>query len=87
MLKTTPIILVMDHKYKSLLQNVATRHIIAPIKSGTEVADQLQQLRKLDIVNYFILANLNNIKRVLDAADNVGYFNRYLFVIIEYHSK
>lgn len=67
----------MDHKYKSLLQNVACRHIITPIKDGTQtLADQLTQLRKLDIVNFFVLGNLNSIKRVLDAADSVGYFNR-----------
>lgn len=67
----------MDHKYKSLLQNVATRHIITPIRDGTQsVADQLLQLRKLDIVNFFILARLANIKRVLDAADSISFFNR-----------
>lgn len=67
--------IVMDHKYKSLLQNVATRHVIAPIQDG-DIKEQLQKLRKLDILNYFILGNLANIKRVLDAADAVGYFNR-----------
>ncbi|CAH1971639.1 unnamed protein product [Acanthoscelides obtectus] len=67
---------VMDHKYKALLQNVATRHIITPIGMGNTVADQLMQLRKLDIVNFFVLANLNNIKRVLDAADSISFFNR-----------
>ncbi|CAG9835987.1 unnamed protein product [Diabrotica balteata] len=67
---------VMDHKYKSLLQNVATRHIITPIKDGNEVVDQLNQLRKLDLLNYFILASLSNIKRVLDAADTLSFFNR-----------
>lgn len=66
----------MDHKYKSLLQNVATRHVIAPIKEPGKVADQLKQLRKLDIVNFFILGSLENIKRVLDAADSVNFFNR-----------
>lgn len=66
----------MDHKFKSLLQNVATRHVIAPIKEGDEVAEQLTQLRKLDIVNFFILGSLSNIKRVLDAADSISFFNR-----------
>lgn len=67
----------MDHKYKSLLQNVACRHIITPIKDGSQnLSDQLTQLRKLDIVNYFVLGSLTNIRRVLDAADNVGFFNR-----------
>ncbi|XP_074039015.1 ionotropic receptor 25a isoform X1 [Leptinotarsa decemlineata] len=67
---------VMDHKYKSLLQNVPTRHIITPIKAGNQVVEQLTQLRKLDLVNFFVLASLKNIKRVLDAADSVNFFNR-----------
>ncbi|RZC36456.1 glutamate receptor ionotropic, kainate 2, partial [Asbolus verrucosus] len=67
---------VMDHKYKSLLQNVATRHVIAPIKEPEKIGDQLRQLRKLDIVNFFILGSFESIKRVLDSADTVGYFNR-----------
>lgn len=66
----------MDHKYKSLLQNVATRHIIAPIKEADKIADQLTQLRKLDIVNFFVLGNLQSVKRVLDAAESVNFFNR-----------
>lgn len=69
----------MDHKYKSLLQNVACRHIITPIKDGTQnLSNQLIQLRKLDIVNFFVLGSLNNIQRVLDAADVVSFFNRYI---------
>ncbi|XP_071055575.1 ionotropic receptor 25a [Onthophagus taurus] len=67
---------VMDHKYKSLLQNVPTRHIIARIQDVSTLKDQLQNLRKLDIVNYFVLARLVNIKKVLDAADAINYFNR-----------
>lgn len=67
---------VMDHKYKSLLQNVATRHVIAPIKEPSQVAEQLNQLRNLNIVNFFILGSLANIKIVLDAASSKGYFNR-----------
>ncbi|CAG9857523.1 unnamed protein product [Phyllotreta striolata] len=67
---------VMDHKYKSLLQNVATRHLITPIKDGNDVVEQLNQLNKLDLYNYFVLASIANIKRVLDAADTLGFFNR-----------
>lgn len=65
----------MDHKFKSLLQNVATRHIIAPIKDEN-VKDQLLNLRKLDLVNFFVLGSLASIKRVLDASDSAGFFNR-----------
>lgn len=64
----------MDHKYKSLLQNVATRHVITPIKEN--IHEQLQSLYKLDIVNFFILGSLKNIKKVLDGADSVQFFNR-----------
>lgn len=66
----------MDHKFKSLLQNVATRHVIRPIQDEASIRDQLQNLRKLDIVNFFILGSLVNVKRVLDAADSINYFNR-----------
>lgn len=66
----------MDHKYKSLLQNVATRHVIAPIREPAQVPDQLTQLRNLNIVNFFVLGSLSNIKIVLDAASVKGFFNR-----------
>ncbi|KAK4882739.1 hypothetical protein RN001_006058 [Aquatica leii] len=66
---------VMDHKYKSLLQNIATRHVVAPIHA-TNIKEQLEKLRRLDILNYFILGTLENIKRVLDAADGLDYFTR-----------
>ncbi|KAF5270318.1 hypothetical protein FQR65_LT05506 [Abscondita terminalis] len=66
---------VMDHKYKSLLQNIATRHVVAPIHA-TNPKDQLEKLRRLDILNYFILGTLENIKRVLDAGDALEYFSR-----------
>nr|AVH87315.1 ionotropic receptor 27 [Holotrichia parallela] len=67
---------VMDHKFKSLLQNVATRHVIRPIQDESSIREQLQNLRKLDIVNFFILGSLVNIRKVLDAADSISYFNR-----------
>lgn len=66
----------MDHKFKSLLQNVATRHVIVPIKAANEIRDQITNLRKLDLVNFFLLGSLTNIKKVLDAADAINYFNR-----------
>lgn len=51
----------MDHKYKTLLDNVQTRHIITEIVSP----DQIIRLRKLDITNFFILGNLESIKNIL----------------------
>ncbi|KAI8421537.1 hypothetical protein MSG28_009573 [Choristoneura fumiferana] len=69
---------VMDHKYKSLLQNIATRHVITPIKSFNkdEIKTQLRSLRELDIVNFFVVGSLRTIKNVLDAADENQYFGR-----------
>lgn len=65
----------MDHKYKSLLQNVATRHVIAPV-DDIDIKQQLTKLRQLDIVNFFILGSINTIKNVLDSANNIQYFGR-----------
>ncbi|KAG6445268.1 hypothetical protein O3G_MSEX003820 [Manduca sexta] len=69
---------VMDHKYKSLLQNIPTRHVITPVKSFNkdEIKTQLRSLRDLDIVNFFIVGSLRTIKNVLDAADENQYFGR-----------
>ncbi|CAK1585204.1 unnamed protein product [Parnassius mnemosyne] len=69
---------VMDHKYKSLLQNIPTRHVITPVKSFSkdEIKTQLRSLRELDIVNFFIIGSLRTIKNVLDSADENQYFGR-----------
>ncbi|XP_046977759.1 ionotropic receptor 25a [Vanessa cardui] len=69
---------VMDHKYKSLLQNIPTRHVITPVKSFSkdEIKTQLRSLRELDIVNFFIIGGLRTIKNVLDAANENQYFGR-----------
>lgn len=68
----------MDHKYKSLLQNIPTRHVISPVKGENPEAikSQLTSLRQLDIVNFFILGSLTTIKSVLDAADLNNFFGR-----------
>jgi hypothetical protein len=65
----------MDHKYKSLLQNIPTRHMIvkADLKDGKE---QLKRLRERDIFNYFILGRISTIKNVLDSAEENGFFER-----------
>lgn len=65
----------MDHKYKSLLQNVATRHVIAPV-DDIDIKQQLMKLRQLDIVNFFVLGSVNTIKNVLDAANAIQFFGR-----------
>lgn len=55
----------MDHKYKSLLQNVPARHVITPIASTAERQEQIEKLRNLDINNFFILGSISSIKGVL----------------------
>ncbi|XP_034234148.1 ionotropic receptor 25a isoform X2 [Thrips palmi] len=67
---------VMDHKYKSLLQNVPTRHLIAAVEDVRNVKRQLTRLRELDIVNFFVLGRLATLKNVLDAANANKYFGR-----------
>lgn len=56
---------VVDHKYKALLQNIPTRHVITAIANDKERADQIVKLRNLDINNYFILGTVESIKKVL----------------------
>ncbi|XP_044735495.1 ionotropic receptor 25a-like [Chrysoperla carnea] len=67
---------VMDHKYKSLLQNIPTRHLITQLHEPTKVKEQLQRLRNLDFVNFFVLGSLFSIKNVLDNADQINFFGK-----------
>lgn len=56
----------MDHKYKALLQNIPTRHVITAIASDeADRKQQIQKLRNLDINNFFVLGSLSSIKAVL----------------------
>lgn len=67
----------MDHKYKALLQNVATRHLIDEINSDiNKIPEQLEDLVKLDLKNFFVLGSLETIKNVLEAAEKKFLFNR-----------
>ncbi|XP_076279785.1 ionotropic receptor 25a [Lasioglossum baleicum] len=68
---------VMDHKYKSLLLNVPTRHVIneAP-RQGSEMRKYLPRLRDLDIVNYFVLGDANTISMVLETAQSLNFTGR-----------
>lgn len=54
----------MDHKYKALLQNIPTRHVITAI-NVEQRAEQIEKLRNLDINNFFVLGGLTSIKEVL----------------------
>lgn len=56
---------VMDHKYKALLQNTPTRHVITSIAPAAERQQQIDKLRNLDINNFFILGSLSSIRDVL----------------------
>lgn len=56
---------VMDHKYKALLQNIPTRHVITAIAKPAERPQQIAKLRSLDINNFFILGSLQSIRDVL----------------------
>ncbi|CAF4958003.1 unnamed protein product [Pieris macdunnoughi] len=69
---------VMDHKYKSLLLNMPTRHLITPVKSLSvdDIKTQLQTLRELGITNFFVIGSLRTIHNVLNAANEKEYFGR-----------
>ncbi|XP_017764533.1 PREDICTED: ionotropic receptor 25a-like [Eufriesea mexicana] len=65
---------IMDHKYKSLLLNVPTRHVINEASQQvTEMTKQLLRLRDLDIVNYFILGDESTINIALEAAEGLNF--------------
>lgn len=68
---------VMNHKYKSLLLNVPTRHVINELDiSIDKVKRQLVQLRDLDVVNYLLLGETNSVKVALDAGERLGFTGR-----------
>ncbi|XP_023346465.1 ionotropic receptor 25a [Eurytemora carolleeae] len=64
---------VMDHKYRSLLLNLPTRHIIKPLETtDAGIKDQLTRLESVDINNFFVLASLANLKMVYGVASRKG---------------
>nr|ALG36131.1 ionotropic receptor 1 [Sclerodermus sp. MQW-2015] len=68
---------IMDHKYKSLLLNVPTRHVINRISHSVEdVKLQLSRLRDLDIVNFFVLGDGVTVNRALEAAQSLNFTGR-----------
>ncbi|XP_031839335.1 ionotropic receptor 25a [Nomia melanderi] len=80
---------VMDHKYKSLLLNVPTRHVIN--EASRKLADikrQLPRLRDLDIVNYFILGDISTVNLALEAAEALNFTGRkYGWFLLTLESK
>jgi len=69
------LVTVMDHKYKSLLQNIPTRHMIVKVSQDDGVG-QLQRLREKDIFNYFVIGRLTTINKVLESAETKKFFQR-----------
>lgn len=68
--------IVMDHKYKALLQNIPTRHVITAMAPVPDQAKQIEKLRNLDINNFFVLGTLSSISGILG--------NDFLFVSKRY---
>ena len=69
---------VMDHKYKSLLLNVPTRHVMMELEENFERAmEQITRLRDLDIVHFFILGNEETITLALNVAETMNYTGRF----------
>ncbi|XP_049863686.1 ionotropic receptor 25a isoform X2 [Schistocerca gregaria] len=66
---------IMDHKYKSLLQNVPTRHIINEIKFKN-IGEQLSTFKQREVFNYFILGRMDTVNKVLEAAADKEFYGR-----------
>lgn len=68
---------VMNHKYKSLLLNVPTRHVINQLKNSiNEVKLQLSHLRDLDVVNYFLLGDRSSVNMILETGESLSFTGR-----------
>lgn len=68
---------IMNHKYKSLLLNVPTRHVINGLQDTIDnVRDQLAKLRDLDVVNYFLLGDGDSVNMLLDAGESLSFTGR-----------
>lgn len=72
----------MDHKFKSLLQNIATRHVITAIAKKEDRKEQIEKLRNLDINNFFIVGAIQSIQEVL--GENCRYNSTKIIVLIRY---
>jgi ionotropic glutamate receptor len=55
----------MYHKYKALLQNMPTRHLLTKIESSDKLTAQISRLVHVDIVNFFIAGTPDEISEVL----------------------
>nr|AKO90025.1 ionotropic receptor 25a.2 [Microplitis mediator] len=62
---------VRDPAFKSLQQNISTRHVIVQAQINNDDIDkQLNRIHDLDIVNYFVLGRENTLTNYLDVADD-----------------
>lgn len=69
---------VLNHKYRSLLLNVGTRHVIVDIEKNKEQArEQIIKLRELNIVHFFILGNQETICMALRIAESENYTGEF----------
>jgi len=61
----------MYHKYKALLQNMPTRHLLTKVeRENSALRKQIDRLVHVDIVNFFIAATPNEITEVLTQASD-----------------
>ncbi|CAL1688316.1 unnamed protein product [Lasius platythorax] len=68
---------IMNHKYKSLLLNVPTRHVINELQHSSElIKEQLSKLRDLDVVNYFLMGDGKSIDMILDSGESLSFTGR-----------
>ncbi|CAD6204011.1 GSCOCT00009832001.2-RA-CDS, partial [Cotesia congregata] len=62
---------VTDRMYKGLLQNISSRHIVVQAEAdNSDIEQQLDRIRDLDVVNYFVLGNESTLNNYLDVADD-----------------
>jgi len=61
----------MYHKYKSLLQNMPTRHLLTKtLREPSKLYEQIEKLVHVDIVNFFVAGTSKQVTEVLKQATN-----------------
>lgn len=72
----------MENKYWKLLLNLHTRHIIRKLPENNQLNEQLQELRKLDFKNFFIMANSSRIEKFLNNTNCSFFKNDFLWILV-----
>lgn len=67
-----------------LLANTKARHVIRPVQSGDELIQQIEDLRKIGIYNYFVLGSLQMFEWILRTIPP-DYMNRHFLWIFITH--